>query len=179
MQPKFKLPWVRNSWNDTQPWSWVLSCAYSLFCLRSFCNPLSVKWKLFLLWQESDIWAPHEQGPCKWLGKPSDNLWGDEVTEEQCPCRFLGLSRPGVGPSRHVYLHGHTGEQPGAACQTQHQRGNGTRASFTQFLPCLHCLLYLALQKSGSQNSSSLESGADLCYLRDLNISTASSLFVK
>lgn len=53
-------------------------------------------------WYLSTTWS----GTMQVAGEPSDNLWGDEATEEQCPCQFLS-------PSRHVHLHGHTGEQPG------------------------------------------------------------------
>lgn len=151
-------------------WSWVLSCAYSLFCLGNHCSLTPYK-NYFCLWQQSAIWAPHEQGPFGEVEELSDNLQGGQATD------FHRLSRPAVCPSSRGDLVSRllvSSSLPVLAF------GIWLYHSILQpFLPWFCCLLCSASYKSGSQTSSLFESRADLCYLRDLKVSAVSSSFVK
>lgn len=60
--------------------------------------PLHLNKNYFCLWQQSAIWAPHEQGPFGGVEELSDNLQGGQAAD------FHGLSRPAVGPSHCVDL---------------------------------------------------------------------------
>lgn len=157
-----------------------IECCLALilyFVSEVFAIPYKLNENYFWPWQESDIWAAHEQGPCRSLGEPSDNLWSDEATEEQCPCQFLGLSRPAVCPSRHIHLRGHTAEQPagqqqlaspsvGEAMVPGHPSPNSYPGSTAFYIYC-----ELDLQLAWVRGW--------FMYLRDLKVSRASSSFVK